>query len=314
MNLKKWLIPIFVISISIFIVSCNSQELNKQLAMQSLTQQSSMLSYQFQGKATLQLSPTFVGFQSPLAQELFAFVSSSTLTWKGVTRLQPLHMDMELNITPDGAEDATYIPFLLENNQLFVQLPKINKPNEFMLMDSLPAADSTSSVVPYEQLSKAPEVLTNLISLLVSHSDEKWFTVESQAATTTQTAKRIIHLEVTEKTKAAFNEMIQEQLPDMASLLQVSGIMTSTQANAFDQLKKIEIQLPSVITIEIDESGYVIEQYMDMYMKLPASSQPDVEYRFSVHQSYTEINKPLENIKPAPEKYILWSDIIAKLQ
>ena len=75
----------------------------------------------------LAISDGLMKSANPLTNGLLSLIRESTITWKGISNVDPLQFQTDLRITPKGSTSPIDIPILIKDSKLYFNMPALNK-------------------------------------------------------------------------------------------------------------------------------------------------------------------------------------------
>src|SRR5690606_19593406 len=92
-------------------VGCSGGEQLQLDVQNALAKQTEMNNYRFSGSANLNLEHASAGMNTnPLTTRLITMFTNGKLTWEGVASVEPVRMELSLNLTPHGSNQSIDIP------------------------------------------------------------------------------------------------------------------------------------------------------------------------------------------------------------
>jgi hypothetical protein len=215
---KRTLILAAVLTFSLLTGCTDGNKLKKDVQA-SLTKQVEMKNYSFSGDADLDMAGLPASADSnPITSGLLAMFQTSKLEWAGVASMDPVRLEMNLKATPSGSGAALDLPMIFKDNKLYVNIPLINKKDEYFVID--PAQLSTvvgqNSILSPDSLKNVTQTTTTISTLLIANLDSKWFKQTTAPVTLKDNKKgTVITIEINDKNKQEFTAAVQAKMPEI---------------------------------------------------------------------------------------------------
>lgn len=322
--MKIWSKMPLILSLSLAIAwtatGCSDGGREKEKIQQALAKQSEMKTFAFTGSADLDLEPVKAGGetgQNPVTASLLGLFTKSRLEWNGIAALDPLRMEADLKSTPSGSSTPIELPFLLKDNKVYLNIPLLNRKDEYYLVDMEKLASSTggqAGAFQPESLKNITKSSSEMLKLALTDVSPKQFKKGTSVTLKDGTKADVITLQITEKNNKELSEAVRGKLGEIADALAGGGIMTPGQA---DNLKKnsgkFQLEAPGQLSVSIDADGFIREQTVQLSYVTTGSDGKERKEKLSFTQAYNEINKEPKFTKEEPKNVRPLSDILKLL-
>ncbi|RTE07700.1 hypothetical protein [Paenibacillus whitsoniae] len=308
---KKWIAGAALTTLSLVsLTACTDNTQVKETVQQSLTKQSEMKSYTFEGSTTLSIGNDVLKSANPLTNELLSLVKESTITWKGISNLDPLQYQTDLQITPKGSTSPFEIPILIKDSKMYFNIPALNKgTDEFFALDLQKLSAGSTGPLNADTLKNTPQVTTAMSKLVLDGLDAKWFKEANDPIKLKDgTSAKSITIELTNKNEKEINTAIQAKMPEFLSTLQTNGLLTADKAEQF-QKNGLQLKAPGKIALAIDDQGFARDQSLDLTFLLTVDGKPQ-ESHVILHQAFDAINQNTPLTREVPAKAKNFEDIL----
>ncbi|TVY09619.1 hypothetical protein [Paenibacillus cremeus] len=301
---KRNVLPglILLCSTALMAVGCTDHKQLKQDLQAAVQKQEQALANHFSGTVDLKLDASLFQGAAPMAAAMLTTLKDSHIEYSGAATLaEPVRMEATLKVLPKGAASSIDMPLLIKDNKLYLQMPAINKPDEYLMLP----------------LDKGPERLKNTGHLssvvygkLLEGINPDWLEPGQQQETlpgSTEPVKRIT-LNITDKNQKAAADAINGVIPGILSELLQSGLSTSAQT---DQWKKamstFQVTSPSSVSMLIDNQGFIREQSGKLQFRVDASSAVQaMEWKHTT----SDINQTISFTQDEPKQVKSMDDIL----
>ncbi|MDR6551356.1 hypothetical protein [Paenibacillus qinlingensis] len=314
---KKWMTLTAITAISLVsLTACTDNTQVKEAFQQSVNKQSEMKSYTFEGSTTLAISDGLMKSANPLTNGLLSLIRESTITWKGISQLDPLQYQTDLRITPKGSTSPIDLPILIKDSKLYFNMPALNKTaDEFYAIDLQKMNGTTASPLKADTLKNTPQVTTALTKLIFEGMDAKWFKqAKDPIKLADGTSAKSIQVDLTTKNVKDVNTQLQAKLPDFIGTLQTNGLISGDKADALKKngAASIALKVPSSMKIAIDDQGFIRDQALDITFTVTIDGKA-LDNHIELHQTFDAINQNAPLTKEIPSKVKSFDDILKLL-
>ncbi|GFR37445.1 hypothetical protein PRECH8_07410 [Insulibacter thermoxylanivorax] len=274
--------------------------------MDAIAQQAQASSYNIDGKLRLRLDAMpFDVSDQPYTAVILGQLQQGEIAWSGVTDLDAVRSEATLQFTSADASSSFIMPILLDNEQLYIQVPVINMEGEYFV---LPAPEAAKHLA---------KPLLASFAHLIEAMDSKWF----QNVTIEGTDYRV-KLTIDDQNWEAFLAAVSKAMPDILAEWQSIGILTSTQATAvagrwasFAETKGGNLRPADdrgfTLEATIDEAGYIAMLTADITLVSKDGGTPtDSRYDANLRVIWTQINEPATFVRPIPEDTVPIEEIL----
>ncbi|KRE90408.1 hypothetical protein ASG89_08925 [Paenibacillus sp. Soil766] len=314
---KKWMTLTAITAIGLVsLTACTDNTQVKEAFQQSLNKQSELKSYTFDGSTTLVISDALMKSANPLTNGLLSLIRESTITWKGISQVEPLQYQSDLRITPKGSTSPIDLPILIKDSKLYFNMPALNKTaDEFYAIDLQKMSVTTASPLTADTLKNTPQVSTALTKLIFDGLDAKWFKQAKEPVKLTDgSSAKSIQVDLTTKNAKEINTQFQAKLPEFIGTLQTNGLLTADKADALKKsgMAAIALKAPSSMKIAIDDQGFIRDQTLDITFTVTLAGKV-LDNHITLHQTTDAINQGAPLTKEIPAKVKSFDDILKLL-
>lgn len=298
MHYKKKGAFLCLLAFAAFAGGCGGKTDLKEQAISALNKQQEITSYTFTGEADIDFGDSSGDQNSnPITTSLQQMLLQGNLSWKGTASTQPLRMEATLEAAASGASPSISFPIIIADNNMYVNIPLINKPEEYFQIDFAELSQITEGAeeISSERLSGMAHLTTYLNKELYQAIDEKWFAEEE----TSGTESTRIAIDITDQNSGELTEAIRTQWPSIIDNLKGQGLFTEEKAEQWKQKgQSITVQAPGQLTVLINEQGYASEQAIQLSYTWEGATPKKLNLR----QAYGQINENPEFEKAIPEQ------------
>lgn len=314
---KKWITLTAITAISLVsLTACTDNTKVKEAFQQSLNKQSEMKSYTFDGSTTLAISDGLMKSANPLTNGLLSMIRESTITWKGISNVDPLQFQTDLRITPKGSTSPIDIPILIKDSKMYFNMPALNKTaDEYYAIDLQKMSGTNASPLTADTLKNTPQVSTALSKLIFEGIDAKWYKeAKDPVKLTDGTTAKSIQVDLTTKNVKEINTQFQAKLPEFIGSLQTNGLLAADKAEALKKngLASLALKAPSSMKIAIDDKGFIRDQSLDITFTVTMDGK-SFDNHIVLHQTFDAINQGAPLTKDVPTKVKSFDDILKLL-
>lgn len=314
---KKWITLTAITAISLVsLTACTDNTKVKEAFQQSLNKQSEMKSYTFDGSTTLAISDGLMKSANPLTNGLLSLIRESSITWKGVSNVEPLQFQSDFRITPKGSTSPIDLPILIKDSKLYFNLPALNKTaDEYYAIDLQKMSGTNTSPLNADTLKNSPQVSTALSKLIFEGIDAKWYKeTKDPVKLADGTTAKSIQVDLTTKNVKEINTQFQAKLPEFIGTLQTNGYITADKAEALKKngLASLVLKAPGSMKIAIDDKGFIRDQSLDITFTVTMDGKA-LDNHIVLKQTYDAINQGAPLTKEVPAKVKSFDDILKLL-
>ncbi|UUZ96106.1 hypothetical protein LJK87_18150 [Paenibacillus sp. P25] len=201
---EKNLLPAVALGCTVLLAAgCTDHQRLKKEVVQAAQKQEEIRSYHFTGTMDLKLDPALFQGVPPLTAGILSLLKESRIEYAGAASLtDAVQMEADIKITPKGASAPTIVPILIKDNKLYMQLPAVNKPDEYMAFP----LDSTvpGSPAAADRLKNTGRLTSALSAKLFEGLDPNWLDTDNKTETLPDgTTGKHIKLEISSKNQKA---------------------------------------------------------------------------------------------------------------
>lgn len=314
---KKWMTATCAVSLLVpMLTACTDHEQLKKNVQQAITKQTEMKSYKFSGGADLKL-----GFNlsspdgNPLTAALLNSFKESKIEWSGTSNTEPLQFEADIKLTPAG-NGTIAIPILIKDSKMYFNLPAINKPDEFYMIDMAQLGKDSKTPLSPDNLKNASQVTSALWSKFAGAVDAKWFE-EAKDPVKLPDGKpaKSYSITVTDKNAAEISSALSSKLPEIADVLQSNGLLGADQAAKWKSSKaSVQLKPSSKLTLLIDEQGFVRDEQLQLGFAIKNGDGSSSDNQVTLHEAYDQVNQPPQFQKDVPKQTKPFDDILKLLK
>lgn len=315
---EMWIRAVLIAAVAgLSVAGCDGQkaidytaegEVWKQQIAEAYQQNDSLESYRFSGSMTLKAEGMPRPESSPPEVKALVPLLGEGLAWEGTYGREPLRMEAEVELGTDN------IPLLIQDRQLYLSIPALNKPEEYVSIPLQAEAGESKAVV--KGLKQASAAIGQLAERVVAAVDPQWVRLseedrskleaspaaEGNSDTAPPAAKHFI-ISVTPENRGNIEQALRNSLPE-----------ANLQEDLFD------LGEGGKIALTINEAGYVTEQQVDLHFIPPISADADGGSPagdiggLSYAMALSELNTAPEITSAAPENVLPLEHILAFLK
>ncbi|GIP36375.1 hypothetical protein [Paenibacillus sp. J2TS4] len=313
MRIYKWMALIALLPALLVLAGCGpSTPPWKEQALSALAKQQEIKSYSFAGEARLKWGD----FQedsltNPITKSFSPMLSNGKLSWSGTASIEPLRLEAVLQSKSADSSTVVELPFLINNNHLYVNIPLINQKDEYFSLDlaGLSELSGDASTFSTERLQSAMEVMATLSTKLFEAMDEKWF---AQAESPEGSEFTLIEVRITDDNSTEITNALREQWPSIIDYLGESGLLTDEQASDWKQAGSESSLELGRFAVAVDSEGFVRDLSIHIELSTVTGGERKA-HLVSAQQSYDRINETPAFTQDIPEVTKPLDDILKLL-
>jgi hypothetical protein len=319
--MKKPKLILSVLIMAALLSGCKEQTKYKEEVQASLTKQIEMKNYAFTGNADIDLG-NFIPLakdSNQITSSLLGILQNSKLEFNGVANSDPVQLEVDLKATPAAlGNTALQLPIILKDNKLYMNIPLLSQKDEYFAIDltTLGTLSGDSSPLKPDSLKNVSQISSTVSNLIVNQMQEKWFKKSSDPVTLKDGKKaNVLSVDVDDKNKAEVSAAFQAKLPEIFDTLTKNGVLSAGQAEKLKQndLKSLQIEVPSSITLTIDDTGFIREQLITLKFNMKDTTGAAASHHLILHQTYEQINANPKFTKEIPAKIKPFEDVLKML-
>ncbi|MCZ8511208.1 hypothetical protein O9H85_01885 [Paenibacillus filicis] len=303
---KNIAIPLLLGCAVLLTAGCTDHQQLKQQVVQAAKKQEEIRSYQFTGSVNLKLDAALFQGLPPMTAAMLSLLKESTIEYTGAaSSADVLQTEADLKITPKGAAAPIPMPVLIKDNKLYLQLPAVNKPDEYT---SIPLDKGAASA---DKLKNAGHLNSVLSGKLLEGVDPAWIGTDNKTEKLADgsTVKHLT-IDVTSKNEKAAADYLAGSLPALLGELVSNGLSSQGQTDAWKKTaESIRLTAPSSITLAVDEQGYIRRQSGQLHFTLGTAKDNAIEWT----QELNGINQKVTFAKETPKQVKTLDDILRLL-
>lgn len=279
----------------------------KEEAVTALSKHDEITSYTFSGSADMDFNHAAQdSSNNPIVDSLQQSLLQGSLSWEGTAALSPLRIEAEFAAGTSGS--ALSLPVLIADSHMYVNIPLINKPEEYFQIDfaELSQLAGSDAAVTDERLKQTAHLFADLYHDLYNSLEERWFSRLSSEQGEAEDEVRI-GIDITEENEDELSQTIREHWPSIVDTLQSYGLLS--QEKALDWREKgqtLSLHSPGQLSIVVNEEGYASSQRLELTYSW-AEVNPQT---ITLEQSYDQINQNPQFQKEIPEQALPFNQIL----
>ncbi|OCT17119.1 hypothetical protein A8709_24350 [Paenibacillus pectinilyticus] len=310
---KKWITLTAITAISLVsLTACTDNTKVKEAFQQSVNKQTEMKSYTFDGNTTLSISDGLMKSANPLTNGLLSLIRESTITWKGISNVDPLQFQTDLQVTAKGSTSPIAIPILIKDSKMYFNMPVLNKTADEYYAIDLQKMSQSSSPLTADTLKNSSQVSSTLSKLIFEGIDAKWYKESKDPVKLSDgTSAKSIQVDLTSKNEKEINKQFQTKLPEFVDTLKSNGFLSADKAEVLkkNDLGSLQLKAPSSMKVAIDDKGFIRDQTLDITFAVTVDGKA-LDNHILLHQTYDAINQGTPLSKEVPAKVKSFDDIL----
>jgi hypothetical protein len=315
--LKKWMTATLAVTMLVpTLTACTDHEQIKKSVQQAISKQTEMKSYKFAGSADLKLGFNIAAPDgNPLTAALLSSFKDSKIEWSGTSSTDPVQFEADLKLTPAGSGTIA-VPILIKDSKMYFNLPAINKPDEYYVIDMTQLGKDSKTPLSPDNLKNASQVSAALWTKFAGAIDAKWFE-EAKDPVQLPDGKpaKSYSVAVSDKNANDINAVLNAKLPEVADVLQTNGLLSADQAAKWKSSKTtIQLKAPSKMTVLVDEQGFVRDEQLVLAFSLKNGDGAATDNQITLHEAYDQVNQPPQFQKDVPKQTKPFDDILKLLK
>jgi len=245
------------------------------------------------------------------------------LSWSGVLYREPLRLEADVRVGPDGAAPARTIPLLAQDGTLYVSVPAVNAEGEYFAV-ALDKADD--GPLPVSPLLTAAGAFDDLAEHVIARVDPEWIRTPDDAAPAEGGDA------AADDGRAEPSRFVVEVTADNAEHLASAfrdGFATWAEslppelgANALGLTGEETFRLAEggTIALALDENGFLVDQSVELAIERGAGAEADANLenavpseKFSYAVRLSEPNGAPDMTRSVPNDVIPFENVLAFL-
>ncbi|WP_010270154.1 hypothetical protein [Paenibacillus senegalensis] len=288
--------------------SCAEKVNWKEQAITALSKHEEITSYTFTGRADLDINHEAKTTSNPIVDSLQQSLLQGSLSWEGTAALSPLRIEATFAAGAAVESSAMKLPVLFADNSLYVNIPLINKPEEYFQIEFAELAQLTGSdsALTDERLKQTAHLFAELHSELYSSVEERWFS-RLDAEESNPDGSFRIGIEITEENQEELSLVIRDHWPGIVDTLHAYGLLSQEQTTEWrEKGQSLTLHAPGQLSVEINGEGYASSQRLDLTYSWDEGSPQTIR----LEQSYDDINQNPQFQKEIPEQALPFSQVL----
>jgi hypothetical protein len=171
-----------LLTLSIVLSGCTKDKSPKEALQSSMSKSSEMKSYNFKG--SLKFEDINFPQQDMTANQAAAVINtlkSAELSWTGAYRLDPMLMEINLQLAMKGDLAVTFnVPIVMNGEKVWVKIPNIpmlpipeDVVGKFVELDLKKLAEQSGQSLPSMDVGKSQKFLNDILAIVFKHLEEK---------------------------------------------------------------------------------------------------------------------------------------------
>ncbi|MBO9604948.1 MAG: hypothetical protein J7639_03310 [Paenibacillaceae bacterium] len=309
--MKKSIVLAAVLAVSLLAGCRNGDGTAKQDVLSALGRQAEMNNYRFSGDAELKLGnlPQQNGLNAVTTSLMTMFLGGK-LEWSGVTGDSPLRLEATVKSTPAGSSTALELPILFQDNKLYVNIPLLNKKDEYYVLgaDQLGSAGASA-------LQSLPRIAADASRLLADAIDAKSFKEAKEQVTLKDgTQAKRVTLDITAKNKDAVSTAVSAKWPAFVDSLKSGGLLTNAQADQLKAEANVQLAAGDQLAATIDADGFIRELLVKVAFSTAQEGGTPQSREINLHAYYDQINRNPAFEKEVPKTTKPFDDVLKALK
>ena len=328
---RVWLSLVSLILLaSLVLAGCTgSSSKTPQEALQSSLKKSAELkSYRFEGRTTIEALKVPTGEGSADTAQMLSMLADLNLSWTGVYRADPMHMEMTLTLSLKGDLAIDFnIPIVMEQDKVWVKIPNIpflplpdDITGKFLELDLKQLAKESGQAMPSIDPGQSQKFANELMGIIFKNIDETAYLtdvkVKDAGLPDGVDVKQVIRFQVGKDQVEPFvNTVVEKIAPEIINLLlshaeyrDMLGLKQEDLDEAkkaledarkddiskgMDEFKQAVKSLDVTANIGIDAKDYPVYTDVHVSVEADADGQP-VTVAFKIVSQTKDINKDVE--------------------
>jgi hypothetical protein len=322
---RSYIIFALLIVLVTAVVGCSDGEQLQLDIQKALAKHTEMNTYRFSGSTDLSLErPEGDWSTNPMTARIASMITNGKLTWEGVASVNPVRMEMQLQIIPNGSTQPIEIPMLIQNNKMYVHIPAINQPEQYYEIDleQLSEMSGAANSLSPQQLGNAGQLFSSLFHDIISAVNPKRF--EDEASD--ETAMKSILITLKQKHVEEAIGIWFNALPEIINQLSSAGYIQQETLESWqqklsadhykswiDRSDAITLNQPLILRMKIDDQGFIRESHIYVDITMTAEDQTLKTWSADIVNRYDDINQNPPFTRPIPDNVKPFTDILKLL-
>ena len=316
---------ITLVILSLVIVGCEQGEQLQTDVQKALAKHAEMNNYRFSGSAELKVDlfdSTADHHMNPLTASLLILITNSKLTWEGVASVEPVKVELKLQLTPHSLQQTLDIPLLIQDNKMYLHIPAINENDEYYEIDLAALseqADLAPSASPNIDVWNAAQLFSSSLSDLITTIEPKRF----EDTTSKDAELQTISVTLMQKQVKEVIDSLFTALPTIVDPYSKAGLIQPETAEAWmqkwneeqhnswlERTDEITLNDPISLMFKLDEAGFARESQLKFNMTMASDSQGARTWSINMVNRYDEINQNPPFTMEAPTNTKSFADVM----
>ncbi|MCI3919732.1 hypothetical protein MO973_05740 [Paenibacillus sp. TRM 82003] len=199
--------------------------------------------------------------------------------WSGALSREPLRLEADVRFPlhgeaggdASGQSAQVSMPLLIQDNKLYANVPMLNQPEEYLVIDL--ESDGASGPIPVTELSAAADALDELATTIVAAVDPEWVRLVSPepeqseeeaqdgASSVEKRGPFDISIQVTEENAERIEAAFREGWTAWTAALPAA--LSASSPKVEDDTLDFDLAPGSSLLVALDEEGFVADQRID---------------------------------------------------
>lgn len=328
---RMWLSLVgLMLAAMLVIAGCTGSSKSPQEVLQaSMAKSAELKSYSFEGSMTVEDLNFPAGEDSADSELVLSMLKGLNLSWSGVYRTSPMHLEMTLALAPqsEGLAINFSIPIVLEQDKVWVKIPTIpflplpeDVADKFLELDLKQLAEESGKPLPSIDPGKSQKLVNDLMGILFNNVNEQDYFAdvkpEEAGLPADVDVKQVVRFQVDKERLEPFVQTLVEKIaPEMIKLLSdnaeyrdMLGLKQEDLDSAgkaldearkediskeMDEFRKVVKALDVTANIGIDAKEYPVYTDVRVSADIDADGQP-ASLAFKIVSQTRDINKDVK--------------------
>ncbi|WP_281888157.1 hypothetical protein [Paenibacillus sp. YYML68] len=255
MKIPKWIAYTSALCVTAILLSgCTDRKQLKEDWLQAAAKQETVQHQRFSGEWKLALDKSLLEGAPPLTQAMLAALVEGRIEYSGLSSTaDQLQLEADVKVWPKGeGAPAVTMPMLIKDNKMYVHLPVVNKPDEYL----------EALLAEGDRLKQSGKLSAAVSQKLLQELDPDWLEAGDEQETLEGgiSAKRIT-VSLTDKNAKELSAYAARVLPGAIDEWRTSALLIDSQAKLLKEAaSSIQLAAPTTLDVWIDADGYIRQQ------------------------------------------------------
>jgi hypothetical protein len=171
-----------LLTVAIVLSGCTKDKSPKEALQSSLSKSSEMKSYNFKGSLKFEdINFPQQDMSDTQAAAVINTLKSAELSWTGAYRVDPMLMEINLQLALKGDLAVTFnVPIVMNGEKVWVKIPNIpmlpipeDVVGKFVELDLKKIAEQSGQTLPSMDVGKSQKLLNDIMAIVFTHLEEK---------------------------------------------------------------------------------------------------------------------------------------------